>query len=98
MHKYCCVCYKAQDLTVVLKQARMQSYVEKRIYIPEGNHCCRTQLIKGRFIYEEFSRLRLYSNFGNVKNSGLSELLESLTIECDTTILDNDPHVLCQFH
>ena len=36
-HKYCCVCYEAQDLTVVPKQARMQSYVKKMIYIPEGN-------------------------------------------------------------
>ena len=26
-HKYCCVCYEAQDVIVVPKQARMKSYV-----------------------------------------------------------------------
>ena len=39
----------AQDLTVVPKQARMQSYVKKKICIPEGNRCCQARLIKGRF-------------------------------------------------
>ena len=87
-YKYCCVYYKAQDLTVVPKQPRMQSYVRKRIYIPEGNRCCRARLIKGRFFNEELSRLRVYSNFAKVKDSELSELLEGLTIECDTMILD----------
>ena len=48
-HKYCCVFYEAQNLTVVPKQARIQSYVKKRIYIPEGNRCCRAHLIKSRF-------------------------------------------------
>ena len=38
--------------------------------------------------YEELSSLRVYSNFTKLKDSELSELLESLTIECDTTILD----------
>ena len=66
----------------------MQSYVKKMIYISEGNRCCRAHLIKGRFFDEELSRLRIYSNFAKVKDSELSWLLEGLTIECDTTILD----------
>ena len=66
----------------------MQFYVKKRIHIPEGNLCCRAYLIKGRFFYEELSRLRVYSNFAEVKDSELSELLEGLTIKYDTTILD----------
>ena len=56
-HKYCCVCYKAQYLTVVPKQARTPCYIKKRIYIPEGNRCCRAHLIKGQFFDEELSRL-----------------------------------------
>ena len=48
-HKYCCVCYEAQDSKIVPKQGRMQSYAKKRIYIPESNRCCRAHLIKGRF-------------------------------------------------
>ena len=71
-HKYCCVCYEAQDLTVVPKEACMQSYVKKMIYISEGNRCCRAHLIKGRFFDEELSRLRIYSNFAKVKDSELS--------------------------
>ena len=38
--------------------------------------------------YEELSRLCVYSNFAKVKDLELSELLEGLTIECDTMILD----------
>ena len=45
-------------------------------------------MIKGRFFYEELSPLRVYLNFAKVKDSELSELLEGLTIECVTTILD----------
>lgn len=87
-HKYCCVCYETQDLTLVPKQSRIQSYVKKRIYIPESNRCCRTHLIKNRFFDKELNRLRVYSNFTKLKSSELSELLESLSIECDTMILD----------
>lgn len=87
-HKYCCVCYETQDLTVVPKQARVQSYVKKRIYIPEDNRCCRAYLIKNHFFYEELSRLRIYSNYTKLKISDLSELLEGLSIECDSTIFD----------
>ena len=72
---------------VVPEPARIQSYVKKRIYIPEGKRCCRAHLIKGRLFYEELSRLRVYSNFAKVKDPELSELLEGLTIEYDTTIL-----------
>lgn len=87
-HKYYCVCYETQDLTVVPKQARIQSYVKKKIYIPEGNWCCKAHLIKNRFFYKKLSRLRVYSNPTKLKFSELSELLESLSIECDITILD----------
>ena len=66
----------------------MQSYIKKRIYIPEGNRCYRAHLIKGRFFDEELSRLRVYSNFAKIKDLELLELLEGLTIECDITILD----------
>ena len=38
--------------------------------------------------YKELRHLRVYSNFTKVKDSELLELLEGLTIECDTTILD----------
>jgi len=82
------VCYKTQDLTVVPKQARIQSYIKKKIYIPEGNRCCKAHLIKNRFFDEELSRLRVYSNSTKLKSFELSELLESLSIECDTMILD----------
>ena len=92
-HKYCCVCYEPQNLTVVPKKARMKSYVKKRIYISEGNRCCRAHLIKGRFFDKELSRLRIYSNFAKVKDSELSELLEGLTIECDFSLWEEKIHL-----
>ena len=66
----------------------MQSYSKKRIYIPGNNRYCRAHLIKGRFFDEELGRLRVNSNFAKVKDSELSELLGSLAIDCETTILD----------
>ena len=66
----------------------MQSYAEKRIYIPEGNRCYRVHLINGWFFGEELGRLCVYSNFAGVKDSEKSELLEGLTIKCDTAFLD----------
>ena len=52
------------------------------------NRYCRAHLIKGRFFDDELNRLHVYSNFATVKDSELSELLEDLIIERDTTILD----------
>ena len=64
----------------------MQSYVKKRIHIPEGYVVVEHIWWKAGFLYEYLSRL--YSNFANVKDSQLSKLLEGLTFECDTTMLD----------
>ena len=87
-HKYCCLCHKAQDLTIVPQEARIQSYVKKKIFIAEGNRCCREHLIKNRFFDRDLGLLRTYSNFTELKVSELSLLLQGLSVECDTTILD----------
>ena len=33
-HKYCCLCSSTTNLTTIPEDARMQSYIEKNIYIP----------------------------------------------------------------
>ena len=35
-HKYCCVCFETKDLTIIPEEARTQSYVKQKIYIPAG--------------------------------------------------------------
>ena len=44
--------------------------------------------LKCRYHDIELSPLHVYSNFPKVKDSELSESLEGLIIECDTTILN----------
>ena len=39
--------------------------------------------------YKKLIRFRVYSNFTKIEDSKLSELLEGLTIEYDTSIFDN---------
>lgn len=47
-HKYCCICSATENLMVIPEEARMQSYIKKKIYISVGNRCCRTHIIKNR--------------------------------------------------
>ena len=48
--------FKKKDLTVIPEEARTQSHVKQKIYIPAGNRCCREHLIKNRFYDERISQ------------------------------------------
>ena len=51
-HKYCCICFSIKNLTLIPEEARIQSYIKKKISIPPGKRCCTTHILKNR-IYEE---------------------------------------------
>lgn len=88
-HRYCCVCSVSnQNLVVVPQDARMQCFIKKRIFIPNGNRCCSDHLIKKRFYTENLNHLKVYSNWSNLRSSELSKMMESLAVECDSTLLD----------
>ena len=45
-----------KNLTVIPEEARIQPYIKKKIFIPPGNRCCTTHILKNG-IYEEDSTL-----------------------------------------
>jgi len=51
-HKYCCICSLSNNLTMIPEKARISAYIKKKIYVPSGNRCCKSHIIKNR-IYEK---------------------------------------------
>ncbi|XP_036143574.1 uncharacterized protein LOC118645866 isoform X2 [Monomorium pharaonis] len=87
-HKYCCICSSKINLTVIPEEARMQSYIKKKIYIPVGNRCCTNHLIKNRIFEEDLNLLKIYSNTTSLTGLELSKMMETLSIKCDSTLFN----------
>lgn len=66
----------------------MQSYIKKKIYIPAGNWCCQTHIIKNRIYEKDLVRLKVYSNIASLSALELSKVMETLSIKCDSTLFD----------
>lgn len=45
-HKYCCICLLLNNLTTIPEEVQISAYIKKKIYIPCGNRCCKSHLIK----------------------------------------------------
>lgn len=87
-HKYCCLCSSVKNLTVIPEEARMQCYIKKKIFIPVGNRCCITHLIRNRIYEEDLNLLKAYSNTSSLSASELTKVMKTLTIKCDSTLYD----------
>lgn len=87
-HKYCCICSSSDDLRVVPENARMQAYTKKSIFIPKGNRCCRKHIIKDKIFEEDLNCLKVHSNTTFLSSLELSKLMNTLSIKCDSTLLD----------
>lgn len=87
-HKYCCICSATKNIIVIPEEARMQSYTKKKIYIPAGNRCCRSHLIKNRIYEEELNLLKVHSNTTSLSVLELSKVMETLSIKCDSSLFD----------
>ena len=61
-HKYCCLCFSTMNLTTIPEEARAQSYIKKKIYIPQGNRYCRAHIIKNRIFDEDLGLLKVHPN------------------------------------
>jgi len=85
-HKYCCLCSATTNLSVIPEEARMQSYIKTKIYIPVSNRCCRHHLIKNRFYDEDLGLLKVYSNSSSLSASELTKMMGSLSIKCDSSL------------
>lgn len=65
-HKYCLICRAETNLSKIAFEARCQSFLKRRIFIPSGNRCCNIHLIGKRFFENELMNLRVYSNSSSV--------------------------------
>jgi len=87
-HKYCCICSLSNNLTIIPEETRISAYIKKKIYIPSGNWCCKSHLIKSRIYEEDLGPLRVHSNTANLTALELSKMMETLSIRCDSSLLD----------
>ena len=75
-------------MTTIPEDARMQSYIQKNIYIPQGNRCCRIYIIKHRFFEEDLKLLKVHSNTTSVTALELSKVMKTLSMRCDSSLFD----------
>ena len=87
-HKYCCLCFSTSNLTTIPEEARAQSYVKKKIYIPQRNRCCRAHIIKNRIIVEDLGLLKVHSNTSSITALELSKVMKTLSVRCDSSLFD----------
>ena len=87
-HKYCFVCGSTKSIINAPSEARKQAFVLRRLYIPNGNRCCPTHLIKKRLYAEHLSNLRVHSNSTLIEINELRNYFEFMSIKCDSNIKD----------
>jgi len=87
-HKYCCLYSATTNLSVIPVEVRMQSCIKTKIHLPVRNQCCRHHLIKNRFCDEDLGVLKVYFNSSSLSASELTEVMESLSIKCDSSLYD----------
>ena len=88
-HKYCCVCFaQPESLIVIPFQARLQVFIQTRIFIPYGNRCCAEHLIKKRFFIDDIQKLKIFSNTSSIDKRELTLFLNELSNACNNSILD----------
>ena len=85
-HKYCYLCFSKRNLTTIPEESRTQSYIKKKIYITQGNRCCRAHTIKNRIFETELGLLKVYSNTSSITALELSKIMETLSIRCDSNL------------
>ncbi|XP_057329865.1 uncharacterized protein LOC130670476 [Microplitis mediator] len=87
-HKYCCLCGSSANIIIVPFEARKQVFSKRRLFIPEGNRCCKDHIIKKRFYDEDINSFRIYSNTSVFEVRDLEKLLGQLAIGTDSSIID----------
>lgn len=87
-HKYCFLCGSSNKIVTVPFQVRQQIFARKRIFIPKGNRCCPTHLIKNRMYEDELQHLRISSTRSSIEVSDLKHFLDELSIRSEMEIVD----------
>lgn len=87
-HDYCCLCRGKSGIINVPFEARQQAFIEKEIFIPEGNRCCHRHLIKKRFYIEDLNNLKIHSNSCIATAEDITRLLKAISITADRELHD----------
>ena len=88
-HRYCCVCGKKGNLIVVPMEARIDCFINTRIFILKGNRVCKEHVLKNRLNKNEFEKLRVVSHVSDVEVNELSHFLDKLcSMRPNTDILN----------
>lgn len=85
-HAYCFICASVTGIETVPFEARIQVFVDKRIYIPGGNRCCSIHLIKDRFFEDELDDIRIFSNSSVIPVTEIHKFLEKLSTDVDSEL------------
>lgn len=88
-HKYCFICNFDHKINLVQVpfEARLQVFIKRRLFIPHGNRCCKSHLLKKRFYDEEIQSLHIYSNESKIRVNELPKLMEQLSVMSDTKLI-----------
>ena len=89
-HSICCICRNTTNLRLIPFEARLQSYTQRYIFIPDGNRCCKDHLIpsKNRFYLNDLKDISIYSNMSTINVSDLTKIMQTMSLRTDSSILD----------
>lgn len=87
-HDYCFLCGKRSGYTNVPSEARKQVFVQTRIFIPKGNRCCPSHLLKKRLYEDEIKNIRVVSSTSRIEVEEVTKLMDSLSVSCDRELTD----------
>lgn len=87
-HSYCCLCKGKTNLQLIPEKARTQAYVKRGIYVPVGNRCCQSHIIKDRFYESDLTYLSIHSNTSEVSTTEITNIIKSMSIKIDSTLFN----------
>lgn len=87
-HRYCFVCGSTKHILSVPAETRKQVFLMRRLYVPKGNRCCPSHLIKKRLFHQDVLNLNIFSNSSLVDSTELRNYFEYLSVSSDSSIKD----------
>ncbi|XP_068993908.1 uncharacterized protein [Neodiprion pinetum] len=71
--------YSSSPIVTVPSEARLQAFQERKIFIPQGNRCCPTHLMKKKFYSDDLAALKIHAGNSMIKVSDLTFFLNDLS-------------------
>ena len=87
-HGYCFVCGSKKGIINVPFQTRKQVFIMRRLYVPKGNRCCPSHLLKKRLFHNIVANLRVHSNTSLVECNELRDHFEYIARSSNSEIKD----------